>query len=1771
MSLAGIDEQELPPGPIAHGHHANGHHADDAPDDAPDSPSPDDYYKSACPPAPEHDAAKSPPAVPPSDMSVTRPRQHTASSSNVRSPARGGPRSVSGPASSVASSRSPPQTSNKVRALTERFERSPGSDVIPSVIRSRSREPTRAGAHDPVRRQAGPACPPVLAARPPKEAAYGSYQFKNLKPRERPQAAPTSPPRTARRATNASLVSRSSIDHTLSPARHARASSSGRQLFGEIVGGQDASLPGFMIPTFASTAREEALQAAQVPLPPINDAQDLAGDDVQLPATTFIPAQHQRSQSNATTTSTRHRQTRPSSRSLHSPPRHSPPSRIPIMSQRSRRSSNASDASSSVRSVRYTPTRSNRSSPNRGMTRKPVGGSTPVKSNGVDHATLPALAYRGYRERGKSPARTGPSVPAVVTAPPPPASPRLRNSRERQPLQSPHAHPRAGDSHGEHEYFSLGDQLHSKPDPLASQPGLFDGESESQTLDFSFSPSSLEENQSPSSRRQHSLSLQTFSLGLPPPTQPWSAVTDFEESPTLGLPGSFVLTPPEPQQEPEPQLLRPAVFRAQSSEQVPELPPIEESILGVRESIPIMFNDEHLSGDINGLPMSQQEETQRAVPPRRSVQVYGHETLLPALHFKGEDSPTDSFHDRDSLHPDDSISVAPYRSQKPMHTKSDTYSVINSVLNLYHQSPVISPELALLSRQRVQQVSPVIAQHQDWASKEATETYLARILSDANGMPRDSAQEPPHEREALPLLTPNVYQARKPSPECANRIPAFVFPQESQCYSRGSQGSATTLIQEDASPPGSSFGNPSQDALLSNVAHDDAAPSTNGLDLPQLAWTSSGLGLSMNNYMPPSPTVPSPTAQEPPRPVYSPPPPPPAKSLDELPPISPSIASYSFSGHAKPSPASQTDERFEQHPARALTPVGNMHDRNYSDIHSTPRSMEISDKPLPEIDMAEEETPAAPEETPPDPARQALTKRYRILEEMLTTEHQFCIDMMIAHNIFEATAGSIMTEKEKRALFSNCKDLEKFSLSLFRAFKKAAKPIVNHDMPPPTGPWSRDSTDSKSFGSAELPANLRSDEFNQFENCTLENDHQTSIGNVFLENLEKMERLYTTYYLNSQNQHAYIKKNQSNPELTGWVVACFEQVENMTQAWDLDSLLVKPAQRLLKYPLLLESLEQCTDADHPDLVNITKARLELLAISGRINDAKKRADTFRAATSEGKKEKSKGKGLGNAFVKAFIPKADKTKTYDEAEKTFKDMDYKSREQKFGGHFFQLQIVMRDFENYLDSITEHYLQLNIVFLGFITVCEVAPSVNPEIESTWRKWAMAHFELQNKALEDHKAAVRSRVLKPISDLWEMWVSYQKTIEQRKKLLINYVKHKQAVERGEKPDPETVAYAERFTTINDTLKLELPMLYDKTKAVMRSVMTLFMALQKDWYKTCSKKILPLLETEPQHTTSIDYDLKAYVERFKSDYNVQEQRARSFGITNSQRLLQEISSMTSPIPSDGAGSARNSHSRRTESMSSEASGFDPRNRHSGGYSSRSNMRSMDGPPRSLPAGPAYTSLYQNTSASSRNNFGAVSSREAAKALSPVSDNSDTTMVRHQERRNSARSRNHNYLGMDGVIDFDDRSSFGAGIFDFPPQLGASFLSPTQSSMLTMSAPSSQPPSLPGSTRQSGVFNSALPMSDTPMRSSAEDLPITPGDTDEPEVLFLAASLFEFNIAHDRREGGIPYLVYVPGEIFDVIGMKGELWLARNQDDATKTVGWIWEKHFARILPEDA
>lgn len=69
---------------------------------------------------------------------------------------------------------------------------------------------------------------------------------------------------------------------------------------------------------------------------------------------------------------------------------------------------------------------------------------------------------------------------------------------------------------------------------------------------------------------------------------------------------------------------------------------------------------------------------------------------------------------------------------------------------------------------------------------------------------------------------------------------------------------------------------------------------------------------------------------------------------------------------------------------------------------------------------------------------------------------------------------------------------------------------------------------------------------------------------------------------------------------------------------------------------------------------------------------------------------------------------------------------------------------------------------------------------------------------------------------------------------------------------------------------------------------------------------------------------------------------------------------------------------------------------------------------------------------------------------------------------------------------------------------------------------------------KYSGIFQSAMPLSDDATEAKSSDTESQSSDKyrDGYHVLFLAASLFEFNAATTQHEAGYPYLVYQAGEV---------------------------------------
>jgi hypothetical protein len=71
-----------------------------------------------------------------------------------------------------------------------------------------------------------------------------------------------------------------------------------------------------------------------------------------------------------------------------------------------------------------------------------------------------------------------------------------------------------------------------------------------------------------------------------------------------------------------------------------------------------------------------------------------------------------------------------------------------------------------------------------------------------------------------------------------------------------------------------------------------------------------------------------------------------------------------------------------------------------------------------------------------------------------------------------------------------------------------------------------------------------------------------------------------------------------------WLEECQQATQHFTRAWDLDSLLIKPVQRIARYLILISEILGNTTEDHPDYRDLIEAK-ELLVMSLLKINAKK--------------------------------------------------------------------------------------------------------------------------------------------------------------------------------------------------------------------------------------------------------------------------------------------------------------------------------------------------------------------------------------------------------------------------------------------------------------------------------------------------------------------------------------------------------------------------------------
>lgn len=463
-------------------------------------------------------------------------------------------------------------------------------------------------------------------------------------------------------------------------------------------------------------------------------------------------------------------------------------------------------------------------------------------------------------------------------------------------------------------------------------------------------------------------------------------------------------------------------------------------------------------------------------------------------------------------------------------------------------------------------------------------------------------------------------------------------------------------------------------------------------------------------------------------PDYAPPPPP----LQESPFIHPprSTPPLSFNNRRPPSSVYQSS----QNGASRNTDSRRASDDVYSlrpSRSTTPRSstqISLEDVTASQTFDLKDEYATEEERITAEKAKAKLKQRMMIIKELIDTESVYVKDMNVVEEIYKGTAEACpnLDGNDIKSIFRNTRDIVVFHTELLEALKSSASSIYS--------PRTNRSRQSKAITTASSdPSAAVGDRLSVAatlaEDTDVQKDSKTSIGATFVHHLPTMQSIYTEFLRNQELSSSRLTILQADPAVKVWLNECNTVAKDLTAAWDLDALLVKPVQRITRYKLLLADVIKNTADDHPDADALRVANETIGTLLTTINDLKKRVELVGKIV--GRKRKESDVRIG--FAKAFGRRAEKVQAA--GTRPNDDPVYLKLHEKYSDDYLRLQIVLRDAEFYTRNVTSHVNDFLRLLSSMELVMRGGPSSSPEIESKWVRFNMSMRDMGTIALEDH----------------------------------------------------------------------------------------------------------------------------------------------------------------------------------------------------------------------------------------------------------------------------------------------------------------------------------------------------------------------------------------------------------------------------------------------------
>jgi hypothetical protein len=356
------------------------------------------------------------------------------------------------------------------------------------------------------------------------------------------------------------------------------------------------------------------------------------------------------------------------------------------------------------------------------------------------------------------------------------------------------------------------------------------------------------------------------------------------------------------------------------------------------------------------------------------------------------------------------------------------------------------------------------------------------------------------------------------------------------------------------------------------------------------------------------------------------------------------------------------------------------------------------------------------------PEKKALRERMMVIQEIIDTESAFSRDMDVVEELYKGSARACLAicQGDIKALFGNSDVIRKFSKDFHDILKHASANLyVMHGSP--SGINNSDAGVAHSTHKTEPSSHVKH----------TENDPCTYVGEAFSSVMPVIEQVYGDYCTNYELAIRVLEKIQKIPGVACWLSECDICAEDLTNASNLGSLLIKPIQRVLKYPLLLGRLLECTPSTHNDHPALKTAFTEIQCVADRINTLKKRKDIINKVVSGMNNEPD----IRHGISKGFSRRAQKLRQSVGLSDVVVDETYNRLFQNYNMHLIQIQTIARDVEKYTADIQAHADKLVEFALNFKKFADPDLPQHPDRESKWKEFenTMKHFG--NKYLQEH----------------------------------------------------------------------------------------------------------------------------------------------------------------------------------------------------------------------------------------------------------------------------------------------------------------------------------------------------------------------------------------------------------------------------------------------------